>query len=108
MYSPRLGGIKRRKVPPLAITILSSCAPDGWLFFYFVHEPQPAIGVVRAIYRAAPAPCQTLYRIFDSKLVYNTLLIMTRLWNYRHSYDEYITPPLVYACFNIVRAMMCF
>lgn len=68
----RVGDTKHQNVPPLT-TILSSSTRDGWLSFYFVHEPQPAIGVVSTIYRAAPAPCQTLYRIFDNKLVYNTL-----------------------------------
>lgn len=60
----RVNGTKRRNDPPLA-TILSrrTRTMAGWSF-YFVHEPQPAVGVARTIYRAAPAPCQTLYRIF--------------------------------------------
>lgn len=74
--SSRVDGTKRRNDPPLttiSYNTISSCTNDGWQSFYFVHEPRPAVGVVRTIYRAAPAPCQTLYRIFDNKLTYNTL-----------------------------------
>ena len=73
----RVGGTRRWKPSPL--TANSSCALDCWLASYFVHEPQPAAGVVRAIYRAAPALCQTLYRIFDSEPVSHALSNITNL-----------------------------
>lgn len=79
----RVDGTKRRNDPPLA-TILSrrTRTMAGWSF-YFVHEPQPAVGVARTIYRAAPAPCQTLYRIF----FYNKLTLVSKA-----SFKRIVTP----------------
>lgn len=75
-----IDSIQLRNVPPLT-TILRLCTRDGWFSFYFVHKPQPAVGVVlRTIYRAAPAPCQSLYRIFHNIFIYILLNLYAKMY----------------------------